>query len=336
MNPIKKSSKYISRLGQLGVLTVLCLFSLPSFSQDECLSGERTKELTFTARMHDANLVHAKRQFAIKFAQAHGVSTPQFETEERLDEYIEVMTIGTKPPRHFVEPWRRYFGSDSYIFSPLDLTASALTDPLSRDYVFKLSQIKLPKIFEAASKIVHFQNGGGSGVIIAPGYLLTAEHVGSSIDYRRESIVYKGVTISLKNSHPLRSKYLTDDLDIYFINVPELEAETALPIAQSDPSLDEALISIGYPNRFDGQLVLTTGARICFNENDPNPFHDYKSFEVIHSTNNIFIGNSGGALVNASGEFVGLTFAAYGEDHVATSYRASVVSSLMSQLNIPR
>lgn len=142
----------------------------------------------------------------------------------------------------------------------------------------------------------------GSGVVVAPGRVLTNAHVVAGTSR---------VVVSPGDGEPSVAQvvYLDSDVDVAVLDVPGLE-EPALPIDVQRPARGTEVVLAGYPN---GAGLDTENARVrsvttllgldIYGR-------DEVQREVVSFRGRVEPGNSGGPLLGLDGRLVGLVFAA--------------------------
>lgn len=143
----------------------------------------------------------------------------------------------------------------------------------------------------AAVVTIYTHDAVGSGVIISQdGYILTDAHVVGNSDF---------VKVKLVSGEELTGMVLRWDhkRDVALIQITAFDLP-ALPIRASDPKLGEDVYALG-SSLGVYESTLTKGIVSAFRENDGNKY--------IQSDVNVQHGNSGGALLDADGNLIGLT-----------------------------
>ena len=142
------------------------------------------------------------------------------------------------------------------------------------------------------------QVGLGSGVIIRPdGYIVTNNHVIAGADV---------IEVTLENNKVYPAKLVVTDpaTDIALIKI-EGEDLPVVPIGNSDDlRLGEWVLAIGSP--YDLRSTITAGIVSAKGRSMPNYDGQYRVESFIQTDAAVNPGNSGGALVNAAGELVGI------------------------------
>ncbi|MBR5100997.1 MAG: trypsin-like peptidase domain-containing protein [Bacteroidales bacterium] len=142
------------------------------------------------------------------------------------------------------------------------------------------------------------QVGLGSGVIIRPdGYIVTNNHVISGADE---------IEVTLENNKVYPAKLVGTDpaTDIALIKI-EAEELPTVPMGNSDDlRLGEWVLAIGSP--YDLRSTITAGIVSAKGRSMPNYDGQYRVESFIQTDAAVNPGNSGGALVNAAGELVGI------------------------------
>jgi Do/DeqQ family serine protease len=142
------------------------------------------------------------------------------------------------------------------------------------------------------------QVGLGSGVIIRPdGYIVTNNHVIAGADV---------IEVTLENNQVYPAKLVGTDpaTDIALIKI-EAENLPVVPMGNSDDlRLGEWVLAIGSP--YDLRSTITAGIVSAKGRSMPNYDGQYRVESFIQTDAAVNPGNSGGALVNAAGELVGI------------------------------
>ena len=142
------------------------------------------------------------------------------------------------------------------------------------------------------------QVGLGSGVIIRPdGYIVTNNHVIAGADV---------IEVTLENNKVYPAKLVGTDpaTDIALIKIDAEDLPT-VPIGNSDElRLGEWVLAIGSP--YDLRSTITAGIVSAKGRSMPNYDGQYRVESFIQTDAAVNPGNSGGALVNAAGELVGI------------------------------
>ena len=142
------------------------------------------------------------------------------------------------------------------------------------------------------------QVGLGSGVIIRPdGYIVTNNHVVAGADE---------IEVTLENNKVYPAKLVGTDpaTDIALIKI-NAEDLPVVPLGDSDDlRLGEWVLAIGSP--YDLRSTITAGIVSAKGRSMPNYDGQYRVESFIQTDAAVNPGNSGGALVNAAGELVGI------------------------------
>lgn len=148
------------------------------------------------------------------------------------------------------------------------------------------------------AQIPRDQVGLGSGVIIRPdGYIVTNNHVIANADV---------IEVTLENNQVYKARLVGTDpaTDIALIKI-EAENLPAVPMGNSDDlRLGEWVLAIGSP--YDLRSTITAGIVSAKGRSMPNYDGQYRVESFIQTDAAVNPGNSGGALVNAAGELVGI------------------------------
>ena len=142
------------------------------------------------------------------------------------------------------------------------------------------------------------QVGLGSGVIIRPdGYIVTNNHVVAGADV---------IEVTLENNRVYPATLVGTDpaTDIALIKI-DAEDLPVVPMGNSDDlRLGEWVLAIGSP--YDLRSTITAGIVSAKGRSMPNYDGQYRVESFIQTDAAVNPGNSGGALVNAAGELVGI------------------------------
>lgn len=142
------------------------------------------------------------------------------------------------------------------------------------------------------------QVGLGSGVIIRPdGYIVTNNHVIAGADV---------IEVTLVNNQVYNAKLVGTDpaTDIALLKI-EAEDLPAIQVGNSDElRLGEWVLAIGSP--YDLRSTITAGIVSAKGRSLPNYDGQYRVESFIQTDAAVNPGNSGGALINAAGELVGI------------------------------
>lgn len=155
---------------------------------------------------------------------------------------------------------------------------------------------RLYKKVASATVVVNADNAVGAGVFIGPRLIATAEHVvdGKSVrvflpSVKEEALAEPGDPIGVESIHRVRG------VDLAFIST-KTSYPSWLELENSFEG-ESALMVVGHPNR---KYYSLQKARI--KKKDMLTASDY----VLFKDNEIFFGNSGGAIVGCDGRLVGV------------------------------
>ena len=164
------------------------------------------------------------------------------------------------------------------------------------------------------------REGSGSGVIISSdGYIVTNNHVVSEADE---------LLVKLNDNREFKGRIIgTDDqTDLALVKIEGKDFPT-LPIGNSDDlKLGEWVLAVGNPFN----LTSTVTAGIVSAKARSMGANSIESF--IQTDAAINRGNSGGALVNAKGELVGINAMIYSQTGSYTGYGFAIPTSIMNKV----
>ena len=168
------------------------------------------------------------------------------------------------------------------------------------------------------------QVGLGSGVIIRPdGYIVTNNHVISGADE---------IEVTLENNKVYPAKLVGTDpaTDIALIKI-EAEELPTVPLGDSDDlRLGEWVLAIGSP--YDLRSTITAGIVSAKGRSMPNYDGQYRVESFIQTDAAVNPGNSGGALVNAAGELVGINTSIISRTGSYAGYSFAVPVNIVSKV----
>jgi serine protease Do len=173
----------------------------------------------------------------------------------------------------------------------------------------KQQQIETPK-----------RQAAGSGVIISTdGYIVTNNHVVDDADE---------IQVKLNDKREFKGRIIGTDKtsDLALIKI-EAEGLHAIPIGDSDKlKIGEWVLAVGNPFN----LTSTVTAGIVSAKSRSLNANDVESF--IQTDAAINSGNSGGALVNAQGELVGINAMLYSQTGSFTGYGFAIPTTIMNKV----
>ena len=168
------------------------------------------------------------------------------------------------------------------------------------------------------------QVGLGSGVIIRPdGYIVTNNHVVAGADE---------IEVTLENNQVYPAKLVGTDpaTDIALIKI-NAEDLPVVPLGDSDDlRLGEWVLAIGSP--YDLRSTITAGIVSAKGRSMPNYDGQYRVESFIQTDAAVNPGNSGGALVNAAGELVGINTSIISRTGSYTGYSFAVPVNIVSKV----
>ena len=168
------------------------------------------------------------------------------------------------------------------------------------------------------------QVGLGSGVIIRPdGYIVTNNHVVAGADV---------IEVTLENNKVYPAKLVGTDpaTDIALLKI-EAEDLPVVPMGDSDDlRLGEWVLAIGSP--YDLRSTITAGIVSAKGRSMPNYDGQYRVESFIQTDAAVNPGNSGGALVNAAGELVGINTSIISRTGSYTGYSFAVPVNIVGKV----
>ena len=168
------------------------------------------------------------------------------------------------------------------------------------------------------------QVGLGSGVIIRPdGYIVTNNHVVGGADV---------IEVTLENNKVYPAKLVGTDpaTDIALIKIDAEDLPT-VPMGDSDElRLGEWVLAIGSP--YDLRSTITAGIVSAKGRSMPNYDGQYRVESFIQTDAAVNPGNSGGALVNAAGELVGINTSIISRTGSYAGYSFAVPVNIVSKV----
>ena len=168
------------------------------------------------------------------------------------------------------------------------------------------------------------QVGLGSGVIIRPdGYIVTNNHVIAGADV---------IEVTLENNKVYPAKLVGTDpaTDIALIKIDADDLPAILMGDSDDLRLGEWVLAIGSP--YDLRSTITAGIVSAKGRSMPNYDGQYRVESFIQTDAAVNPGNSGGALVNAAGELVGINTSIISRTGSYTGYSFAVPVNIVSKV----
>lgn len=180
---------------------------------------------------------------------------------------------------------------------------------------------KKPEEFE-------YQSGGGSGVILSSdGYILTNNHVTDKASK---------IEVILENGEEYIAKLVGSDPEID-VSLLKIEPKSPLPVLPLGDSgrlrVGEWVMAIGNPYNF--RQTVTVGVVSAKERKDLTLTSDMPLASFIQTDAAINFGNSGGPLLNARGEVVGINTAIYRQnlaEGIGFAIPINMVKSVLDQL----
>lgn len=142
--------------------------------------------------------------------------------------------------------------------------------------------------------------GAGAGLLVGNGLVLTNNHVVMRGHHYR---------VILDNNETLEAKTLAGDpeVDLALLEIPRTDLPQAT-FAASEPRPGEIVFALGHP--WGERSVLTGGVLSAL----PQAHNRRGAFKVIRTDAQLAPGNSGGPLLNAAGEVIGINAMIVGGD----------------------
>lgn len=170
------------------------------------------------------------------------------------------------------------------------------------------------------------QQGSGSGVIIrSDGYIVTNNHVVENATK---------VEVTLNDNKTYEAKIIGTDpaTDVALIKI-EANGLPAIEFADSDKlRLGEWVLAIGSPLGEQLRSTITAGIVSAKGRSMPNYTGEFKIESFIQTDAAVNPGNSGGALVNKSGQLVGINTAIVSTTGSYTGYSFAVPSNIVRKI----
>ena len=169
------------------------------------------------------------------------------------------------------------------------------------------------------------QVGLGSGVIIKPeGYIVTNNHVIAGADV---------IEVTLSDNRVYQATLVGADpaTDLALLKIDADRPLSAIPIGNSDDlRLGEWVLAIGSP--YDLRSTITAGIISAKGRSFPNYDGQYRVESFIQTDAAVNPGNSGGALVNAVGELVGINTSIISQTGAYAGYSFAVPVNIVSKI----
>ena len=171
------------------------------------------------------------------------------------------------------------------------------------------------------------QRAGGSGVIISKdGYIVTNNHVVEGADE---------ITVKLNDDRELKGRIIGTDpsTDLALIKIEGDDFPT-IPVGDSDQlKVGEWVLAVGNPFNLNSTVtagIVSAKARSIGSSASNGQAANIQSF--IQTDAAINQGNSGGALVNAKGELVGINAMLYSPTGAYSGYGFAIPTSIMTKV----
>lgn len=166
--------------------------------------------------------------------------------------------------------------------------------------------------------------GSGSGVIIRPdGYIVTNNHVVEGASK---------IEVTLNNNKTYEAKLIGTDpaTDVALVKI-EAQGLPVIPFGDSDKlRLGEWVLAIGSP--YDLRSTITAGIVSAKGRSMPNYTGEFKIESFIQTDAAVNPGNSGGALVDKSGNLVGVNTAIISQTGSYTGYSFAIPSNIVKKI----
>ena len=232
-------------------------------------------------------------------------------------------------------PLTRAVAMDSNSMQPVDLTKAAESSLNSVVHIVATQRSKVQTVQQMPDIFDYFfgdgrgrqrqietpeQKGFGSGVIISKdGYIVTNNHV---IDGADE------ISVKLQDSRELKGRVIGTDptTDLALVKI-EGDDFPAIPVGDSDKlKVGEWVLAVGNPFN----LGSTVTAGVVSAKSRGLGANQVESF--IQTDAAINQGNSGGALVNARGELVGINAMLFSPTGAYSGYGFAIPTSIMTKV----
>ncbi len=168
------------------------------------------------------------------------------------------------------------------------------------------------------------RQGAGSGVIISSdGYIVTNNHVVAGAD---------DIEVTLNDNREFKATVvgLDESTDLALIKI-EATGLPTLVVGDSDKlRVGEWVLAVGNPFNLKSTVTAGIVSAKARNISDHGSKNDVESY--IQTDAAINAGNSGGALVNAEGELVGINAALYSQTGSFTGYGFAIPTSIMKKV----
>ena len=219
-------------------------------------------------------------------------------------------------------------GSDGNMASFVEGSVADIVDKISSSVVSIVTEVKTVSYFGQTST----GEAAGTGVIVtSDGYVLTNKHVidgASKISVvLDDGTTYKDVEVAAVD--PLN--------DVAFLKINDVSELTAATLGDSKTiTVGQQVIAIGnalgqYQNSVTSGIISGTGRSLT--ATDSTGTLSEKLTDMIQTDAAINSGNSGGPLVNAAGEVIGINTAnGSGTDNIGFAIPIAAVKGMLSQL----
>ena len=178
------------------------------------------------------------------------------------------------------------------------------------------------QLFGPQKYMIPEQRGSGSGVIISPdGYIVTNNHVVQDADE---------VIVTFNDRYDTKAKVVATDpsTDIAVLKITTEKTLPFMEFANSDEvKLGQWVLAVGYPLNLDATvtagIISAKGRSLGINQQD----HSIESY--IQTDAAVNPGNSGGALVNTTGQLVGINSAIASPTGSYAGYSYAIPSNIV-------
>ncbi len=180
------------------------------------------------------------------------------------------------------------------------------------------------QLFGPQQYVIPQQNGAGSGVVISPdGYIVTNNHVVAEASE---------ITVTFNDKNDTKAKVIGTDPSTD-IAVLKIETDKALPYMEfansDDVKLGQWVLAVGFPLNLDATVTagIVSGKGRALGINKQQSAAPVESY--IQTDAAVNPGNSGGALVNTTGQLIGINSAIASPTGSYAGYSYAVPSNIV-------